>query len=78
VRSDEPGLARWQDRLEQPWRFLADGCHCNRDTLTTLRGAGFEVGELERDQLPKAPPLVRPLVRGSAAKPDASPRQGVL
>jgi ubiquinone/menaquinone biosynthesis C-methylase UbiE len=66
VRSEDPGLARWQDRLERPWRFLGDGCHCNRDTLATLRGAGFEVPEVERDQLPKAPPLVRPLIRGSA------------
>ena len=32
VRSEDPGLARWQDRLEKPWRFLGDGCHCNRDT----------------------------------------------
>src|SRR5829696_10418612 len=29
VRSPEPGLAKWQDRLEKPWRFLGDGCHCN-------------------------------------------------
>ena len=32
VRAEGPGLARWQDRLEKPWRFLGDGCHCNRDT----------------------------------------------
>ena len=36
VRSRDPGLARWQDRLEKPWRFLADGCHCNRDTLAMI------------------------------------------
>ncbi len=71
VRSEDPGLARWQDRLERPWRFLGDGCHCNRDTVATIDASGFELGQVERDRLPKAPPLVRPLVRGSAAAPVA-------
>jgi ubiquinone/menaquinone biosynthesis C-methylase UbiE len=66
VRAPDPGLARWQDRLERPWRFLGDGCHCNRDTVATLAASGFELGEVERDKLPKAPPIVRPLARGSA------------
>lgn len=67
VRSEEPRLARWQDRLEKPWRFLGDGCHCNRDTVATIAASGFELGAVERDELPKAPPIVRPLVRGSAS-----------
>ncbi len=66
VRSGDPGLARWQDRLEGPWRFLGDGCHCNRDTVAALDAAGFQMRELKDDVLPKAPPLVRPLIRGSA------------
>jgi len=66
VRSPEPGLARWQDRLERPWMFLGDGCHCNRDTVATIETSPFEIERVERGELPKAPPLVRPLVRGSA------------
>ena len=66
VRSEEPSLAGWQDRLEKPWRFLADGCHCNRDTLATLAASHLEVGAVEHDRLPKAPPIVRPLISGSA------------
>lgn len=66
VRSADPALAGWQDRLEKPWRFLGDGCHCNRDTLATLAGSQLELGGVEHDRLPKAPPIVRPLVRGSA------------
>jgi len=66
VRSLEPGLARWQDRLERPWRFLGDGCHCNRDTIATIEASPFEVERVEHGELPKAPPLVRPLVHGSA------------
>jgi ubiquinone/menaquinone biosynthesis C-methylase UbiE len=66
VRSDDPGRARWQDRLEKPWRFLADGCHCNRDTEAALRASAFQVDQLEQAKLPKAIPIVRPLIRGSA------------
>jgi ubiquinone/menaquinone biosynthesis C-methylase UbiE len=67
VRAADPGLAKWQDRLEGPWRFLCDGCHCNRDTVSAISAAGFKLGDVERDELPKAPPIVKPLVRGSAA-----------
>ncbi|HET7120289.1 MAG TPA: methyltransferase domain-containing protein [Solirubrobacterales bacterium] len=70
VRAGHADLAKWQDRLERPWRFLGDGCHCNRDTLAGLGAAGFEVDELEHDQLPKAPPIVRPLIRGVAHQKD--------
>jgi ubiquinone/menaquinone biosynthesis C-methylase UbiE len=66
VRSEDPGRARWQDRLEKPWRFLADGCHCNRDTAAALRASAFEVDQLEDGKMPKAPAIVRPLIRGSA------------
>ncbi len=66
VRSEDAGLARWQDRLEKPWRFLADGCHCNRDTVATIDASPLSVEQVEQGELPKAPPLVRPLVRGSA------------
>jgi ubiquinone/menaquinone biosynthesis C-methylase UbiE len=66
VRAEEPGLAHWQDRLERPWRFLGDGCHCNRDTVATISGSRFEIEEIQRGRLPKAPPIVSPLVRGSA------------
>ncbi len=66
VRAEDPGLARWQDRLEKPWRFLADGCHCNRDTVATIAASPLRVEDVERGELPKAPPIARPLVRGSA------------
>ncbi|HET7454423.1 MAG TPA: class I SAM-dependent methyltransferase [Solirubrobacterales bacterium] len=67
VRSEDAGLAKWQDRLERPWRFLGDGCHCNRDTVAAIDAAGFDLGKVESGELPKAPPIVRPLVKGSAS-----------
>jgi ubiquinone/menaquinone biosynthesis C-methylase UbiE len=66
VRSRNPDLAKWQDRLEGPWRFLGDGCHCNRDTVAAISAAGFELGEVERPEFPKGPPLVKPMAKGSA------------
>jgi ubiquinone/menaquinone biosynthesis C-methylase UbiE len=64
VRSNHRDLAKWQDRLEKPWRFLGDGCHCNRDTVSAISVAGFQLGEVERDELPKAPAIIRPLASG--------------
>jgi ubiquinone/menaquinone biosynthesis C-methylase UbiE len=69
IRAEDPTLARWQDRLEKPWRFLGDGCHCNRDTVATIAASPLTLGEVERGHLPKAPPIVRPLVRGTASLP---------
>ncbi len=69
VRSEEAGLARWQDRLERPWRFLGDGCHCNRDTVRTISASGLELAEVERGELPKSPPIVRPMAIGQAVRP---------
>jgi ubiquinone/menaquinone biosynthesis C-methylase UbiE len=66
TRSEEPGLARWQDRLHGPWRSFADGCKCNRRTRELLEGAGFEVTVIERAAWRRMPPIVRPLIAGRA------------
>ncbi len=65
VRSDEPKIARMQDRMNGVNRFVAR-CDCNRATLDTIEAEGFEVTKLERTELPKAPPFVRPLIVGVA------------
>jgi ubiquinone/menaquinone biosynthesis C-methylase UbiE len=77
VRAEEPSLARWQDRLERPWRFLGDGCHCNRDTVATIEASPLALESVERDELPKSPPIVRPLVHGSAVLPAGEAAQGL-
>lgn len=69
VRSDDPKLARWQDRFYGVWRRAAHGCSCNRPTEDNIEAAGFSVVNLEHDSLPKAPPIVRPLIAGVAARP---------
>jgi ubiquinone/menaquinone biosynthesis C-methylase UbiE len=68
VRSPQPRLARWQDRLHGPWLVFANGCHCNRDTVAALEGSPFEIEQLERGEIPKVPRLVRPMVAGTAQR----------
>jgi ubiquinone/menaquinone biosynthesis C-methylase UbiE len=66
VRADDPRLARWQDRFAPLWRRVGHGCNCNRPTPALIRNAGFDSVELEEGELPKSPPIVRPLVAGRA------------
>jgi ubiquinone/menaquinone biosynthesis C-methylase UbiE len=67
VRSGNPKLAKWQDRFEGPWRFFGDGCHCNRDTVSAISAAGFTLGDVERPEFPKVPPIVKPMAKGAAS-----------
>ena len=71
VRAHEPGVARWQDRLDPLWRRLNNGCHLNRDTRTAIEHAGFEfehVDELEEPRIPL--PIVQTLLIGVATRRD--------
>ncbi len=69
VRGEDPRLARWQDRLERPWGWLAGGCHPNRDTVAAITAAGLRVVALERFDLQAMPALARPHVLGVAERP---------
>jgi len=65
VRSDDPKVARLQNRMNPINRFLV-GCECNRTTLDSIQAEGFQVGRLEHTTLPKTPKFVRPLIAGTA------------
>lgn len=66
VRSTEPGQARWQDRLERPWRWIGRGCHPNRDTLSLISSSGFRVIDVDRFDMAAVPRIVRPHIIGMA------------
>ncbi len=68
VRSDDPGLARRQDRMNGMNRFLV-GCECNRPTLGSIKDARFVVSHVDHLTLPKAPSFVRPTIVGRAVAP---------
>jgi SAM-dependent methyltransferase len=73
VRSDDPGAARLQDRLNWLSRLVVC-CDWHRPTLESIRAAGFTVAQVEHMELPKVPPFVRPAIMGSATAPVAAPR----
>jgi ubiquinone/menaquinone biosynthesis C-methylase UbiE len=58
--------ARWQDRLEPLWRRLLAGCHPNRDTVTAIEEAGFEIETFESFYPPDPLSALMPHVQGSA------------
>jgi ubiquinone/menaquinone biosynthesis C-methylase UbiE len=66
VRSEDPKIARRQDRMHPIHVRIGHGCHCNRATLDGIRAAGFEVTEVENDRIAHAPKFVRPLIVGVA------------
>jgi ubiquinone/menaquinone biosynthesis C-methylase UbiE len=51
-RAPEPGVARWQDRLDPIWCSIAGGCHLNRQINTLVREAGFRIDRLQTSRLP--------------------------
>jgi hypothetical protein len=65
VRSDDPQLARFQDRMNWLNRLVVQ-CDCNRQTLSAIESEGFSVARLERTTLPEAPRFVQPLIVGVA------------
>lgn len=57
-RAPDPGVAKWQDRIEPIWKRIGGGCHLTRPIGSALRGAGFAVEPHGQGYLPKSP---RPL-----------------
>jgi ubiquinone/menaquinone biosynthesis C-methylase UbiE len=67
VRSPQPGVARWQDRIQPVWGALLGGCHVNRDTRDELARAGFDVQAIDAIDL-ALPTIVRAGIVGVAAR----------
>lgn len=66
VRSADPRVARIQDFLVRPWRFVADGCYCNRDSLVTIEASPLTLQQVEHGYMPLAPKFMEPLIYGKA------------
>jgi SAM-dependent methyltransferase len=54
-----------QRRLARPWAAFADGCRCDRPTLATIESQ-LTVESVEHGSWRGVPPIVKPLVWGSA------------
>jgi ubiquinone/menaquinone biosynthesis C-methylase UbiE len=68
VRAEDPSLARWQDRLARPWRWIGRGCRANQETVNLIDRGVFKIRDLDRFSLQAAPPLTRPHILGVAER----------
>jgi ubiquinone/menaquinone biosynthesis C-methylase UbiE len=67
VRSDDPQVAKWQDRIRPLYNHLA-GCNPNRETLAAIQASAFEVESVRHGVVPKAPRFERPMIVGTARR----------
>ena len=65
-RADDPGVARWQQRLNGLQQTLFGGCNLNRPISSLVERGGFEIERLENDHLKGAPKFAGFLYRGIA------------
>lgn len=54
-RAPDPGVQRWQDRLNPLWKRCFGGCNINRDIAALLRGSGLHIERIDGDYLPDVP-----------------------
>ena len=66
---DGSSRRRWQNRINPIWKTLMGNSHLNRETEQAIVEEGFEIVQIERESMRKAPPIVRPTIRGIAIKP---------
>ncbi|HYG28547.1 MAG TPA: class I SAM-dependent methyltransferase [Caulobacteraceae bacterium] len=54
-RAPDPGVAKWQRRIEPVWKTLAGGCHLTRPVGDAIERAGFWFDKFDSMYLPGAP-----------------------
>jgi ubiquinone/menaquinone biosynthesis C-methylase UbiE len=67
--ADGSRIRRWQNRFSPIWKTFMGNCHLNRETEQAIVAEGFEIIQIERESMRKAPSIVRPTIRGIAQKP---------
>ena len=65
-RSEDPRVARWQDRWNPVQRVIACGCNVNRRIDEIVRVSGFTLERLERFVADRTPRMFGEMVRGLA------------
>jgi ubiquinone/menaquinone biosynthesis C-methylase UbiE len=50
--SPDPGVARWQRRLNPAWSFIGDGCRLDRNATEEIRRSGLVIERVRNFYLP--------------------------
>lgn len=64
-RSDEPGIAKWQARIEPLWKRIGGGCHLTRRADDLLSSGGFTLTE-QRSGYEQGPRIAAFMIHGIA------------
>ena len=64
----DPGVARWQRRIEPVWRRLAGDCHLTRPVGGAIAAGGFAIEHLDTMYLPNTPKFAGWQEWGAAVK----------
>lgn len=62
----DPGVSKWQARINPLWRRLMGGCNLNRPIVDWIEQAGFSVKTLDQMYLPGTPRIAGFNVWGAA------------
>jgi ubiquinone/menaquinone biosynthesis C-methylase UbiE len=65
-RSDDPRIARRQDRFNPITKLIGCGCNMNRPIDKLISAAGLQIAKLDRFERPDAPQILGALYRGIA------------
>ncbi|HEV2663606.1 MAG TPA: class I SAM-dependent methyltransferase [Blastocatellia bacterium] len=65
-RSDDPKIARRQDRFNPIQKIIGAGCNMNRKIDDLIENAGFEITTLDRFLAPSAPRILAEMYSGVA------------
>ncbi|MCP5179123.1 MAG: class I SAM-dependent methyltransferase [Pseudomonadales bacterium] len=64
-RADDPGIVKWQHRVEPLWKIIGGGCHLTRRADELLADAGFDVTERTTGYVP-GPKIAAFMIHGVA------------
>ena len=65
-RSDDPRIARLQDRFNPITKLIGCGCNMNRPIDKLISAAGLQIAKLDRFVMPDSPRILGELYRGVA------------
>ncbi|MEQ8517091.1 MAG: class I SAM-dependent methyltransferase [Chromatocurvus sp.] len=63
----DPGVAKWQRRIEPVWKPIAGGCHLTRRPDQLIEQAGFRIHRMDTGYLPRSPKFAAFNYAGSAS-----------